>query len=199
MWEGQAVRHLAWFEELHGLVSVLATQKDVEITYFVEGVRIGGGLLTAPDSEINRSLHREFDWLARVKFLAGHYDVDARLPNATKITYQLERELDALWALTRGDSFQDDIPGATFGCSMESDTPLPDHWRSCEPPVHGAMKIIGTTTFDLFGHPIEVPDVENMMTDVELISFDDTPPGSKRRLSFQGGDKAVWYRRRLKQ
>lgn len=198
VWEGQPVRHLAWFDDLHGLISTLATQQEVELTYFVEGVRVGSGLLTATSSEINANLHREFDWLARVKFLANHYEVDARLPKPTKISYQTERELDALRALTRGDSFQDEIPGATFGCSLESDAPLPDHWKSREPPVHGTMKIIGTAAFDLFGHPIELPDVENMMTDVELVAFEDSPPGSKRRLSFRGGEEAIWFRRRLK-
>jgi hypothetical protein len=59
------------------------------------------------------------------------------------------------------------------------------------------MKIIGTAAFDLFGHDIEIPDVENMMTDVELISFEDTETPSKKRLSFRGGENAVWFRRRL--
>ncbi len=60
------------------------------------------------------------------------------------------------------------------------------------------MKIIGTAAFDLLGYDIEIPDVENMMTDVELISFEDTDVPSKKRLGFRGGEDAIWYRRRLK-
>lgn len=61
------------------------------------------------------------------------------------------------------------------------------------------MKIIATAGFDLFGHLIEMPDVENTMTDIELISFEDTDSPSTKRLSFRGGENAVWYRRKLKQ
>lgn len=196
-WEGQPVSQLSWFDELRGLVSTLATEQEVALTYFIEGTRVGCGGLTATNSEININIHRELDWLERVRFSANHYGVNPPLPKPTGITYQTERELDALWALTRGDSFQDEISGATFGCSVDSEGPLPPHWKSGESQVHGTMKIIGTAPFSLFGHVIEIPNVENIMTDVELISFEDASPPSKRRLNFRGGDSAIWLRRRL--
>lgn len=197
VWDGQLVSYLPWFDQLRSLAATLASGEEVELGYFVEGVRLGSGQLTATDNEINQHLHRELDWFERVRFLANHYRLDVRLPKTTDITYQTERELAALWALTRGDSFQDVIRGATFQCIVESNDSLPAHWRSGEPQPHGTMKIIGTAAFDLFGHDIEIPDVENMITDVELISIEDTETPSKKRLNFRGGENAVWFRRRL--
>ena len=197
-WDGLPLASLPWFDELRSLAATLANGDEVELAYFVEGVRAGRGQMTATDRESNQYLHRELDWFQRMRFLANHYSLDVRLPKASDITYQTERELDALWALTRGDSFQDAISGATFGCVVESNPSLPAHWRSGKPQPHGTMKIIGTAAFDLFGHNIEIPDVENMMTDVELISFEDTETPSKKRLHFRGGPNAVWFRRRLK-
>lgn len=198
-WEGQQLSRLAWFDELRSLAATLATEEEVELAYFVEGLRVGSGQLSATSNEANQQLHRELDWFERIRSVAQYYGIDARLPKPSDITYHTERELDALWALTRGDSFQDFISGATFGCSVESETPLPAQWRSGKPQPHGTMKIIGTAAFDLFGHVIEIPDVENTMTDVELISFEDTDSPSKKHLCFRGGKSAIWYRRRLKQ
>lgn len=124
-WEGQSVSYLAWFDELRSLAATLATQEEVELAYFVAGLRVGRGQLTATTNEANQQLHRELDWFERVRSVAQHYGIDARLPKPSDITYQTERELDALWALTRGDSFQDVISGATFGCTVESETSLP--------------------------------------------------------------------------
>jgi hypothetical protein len=197
-WEGQSLLSLAWFDELRSLAAALATGKKVELAYFVEGLRVGKGALMATTNEANQQLHRELDWFERVRWLSQHYGVDPRLPKASEITYQTERELDALWALTRGDSFQDVISGASFRCVVEeSDSSLPAHWRSGEPQPHGTMKIIGTAPFDLLGYDIEIPDVENMMTDVELISFKDTDIPSKKRLDFRAGENAIWHRRKL--
>ena len=197
-WDGELVSYLPWFDELRSLAATLASGEEVELAYFIQGVRLGRGQMTATNKHVNQLLHRKLDWLGMIRFLANHYRLDVRLPKTADITYQMERELDALWALTRGDSFQDAIPGATFGCIVESGDPLPAHWRSGKPQPHGTMKIIGTAAFDLFGHDIEIPDVENMMTDIELTSFKDTETASKKRLSFRGGEKAVWFRRRLK-
>lgn len=197
-WEGELVSYLPWFDELRSLAATLASGEEVELAYFIQGVRLGRGQMTATNKHVNQLLHRKLDWLERIRFLANHYRLDVRLPKTADITYQKERELDALWALTRGDSFQDAIPGATFGCIVESGDRLPAHWRSGEPQPHGTMKIIGTAAFDVFGHDIEIPDVENIITDIQLTSFEDTQIAAKKRVSFRGGGTAVWYRRRLK-
>ncbi|MGB8473774.1 MAG: hypothetical protein WCE61_06775, partial [Candidatus Acidiferrum sp.] len=197
-WAGQSISCLAWFDDLRSIAATLAMQEQLDLTYFAEGVRVGRAQLTATTSQANQQLYRELDWFERVRSVARHYGVDARLPKPSEITYQTERELDALWALTSGDSFQDVIDGATFECTVESETPLPTHWRSGKPQPHGTMKIVGTAAFDLFGHVIEMPDVENVMTDVELVSFEDTDSPSTKRLCFFAGGNAIWYRRRLK-
>ncbi|HKP04996.1 MAG TPA: DUF4365 domain-containing protein [Chthoniobacterales bacterium] len=196
-WEGQALSCLAWFDELRSLAATLATEEEVELAYFVEGLRVGRGQLAATNNDANQRMHRELDWFGRVRSVAEHYGIDPRVPKPSDITYQTERELDALWALTRGDSFQDFISGATFGCTVESETALPAQWRTGEPQPHGMMKIIGTAAFDLFGYLIEIPDVENTMTDVELISFEDTDRPLKKRLNFRAGENAIWSRRKL--
>lgn len=196
-WEGQPVLSLPWFDQLRGLVCTLASGEEVGLAYFVEGLRIGSGQLTATDSAINRHLHEEFDWLERVQSLAERYNINARLPKLSALSYQMEKEVDALWALTRGDSFQHEIPGATFECVSESETPLPVEWQSGKPQSHGTMKIVGSSPFNFLGHLVEVPDVENTMTDVELISFEDTESPTRKRLAFRAGEKAVWFQRRM--
>ena len=115
----------------------------------------------------------------------------------SEMTYEAERQLDALWAITHGGSFFEDISGATFGFSIDSRITLPEDWASCPCKQQGAMKIVGGAVFDLFGHTVEIPDVENAFSSVELVSIERVSPSSKR-LTFRGTDGARWSRRKTR-
>jgi len=52
-WDGLPVSSLPWFDELRSLAATLASGGEVELAYFIEGVRLGRGPLTATNKEIN--------------------------------------------------------------------------------------------------------------------------------------------------
>jgi hypothetical protein len=117
------------------------------------------------------------------------------LPKLIAITSAKEREIEALWALTFGNSFIDEIPVASFSCTVSSITPAGEEWLGREHDQHiGSVQIFGTSAFDLFGQVIEVHNVENILSDVELVEVLEISPTS-RRLKFVGSGHAKWLRR----
>lgn len=195
-WEGQLTCGLPWFDPVRSLIAALGSNKPVTLTCFFEGLRVGAGVLTATANAVNARTAQKFDWLARVRDIAMKYAPETLLPKLTEISYEQERQMDALWALSRGDSFADDISEATFSFTVRCEAPLPESWASGAATA-GSLKISGTSSFDFFGHSIELPDVENIFSSVRLISVDDLTPPSKR-LTFRAANGAKWIRRKAR-
>ena len=197
-WEGQAVTELAWFLELHSLFGTLCSGADVSVTYLSEGTRVGRGLLSATTHDTGSDILRFLDWLSRVRWLARHYDVPhLTLPKISNIGDDAEHQTNALWALTNGQSFVHEIPEATFSFSTEGGAPLPERWSDPANQGVGSVSISGNSTFDLLGHTIDLPDVENIFTAVKIASVDPVS-NSTRRITFRGQNDARWVRRRTR-
>jgi hypothetical protein len=195
-WQGHLASNPPWFDVVLNLISSLLAQEPVNLTCLIEGLRVASGALTANSSEANMRIAEKLNWLARTRSLAIQHAPTATLPKLSEMTYEAERQLDALWAITQGGSFFEDISGATFGFSIDSRVALPKDWTSCPCKLQGAMKIVGGAVFDLFDHTVEITGVENVFSSVELVSIEDVSPSS-RRLSFRGADAARWSRRKI--
>jgi hypothetical protein len=195
VWAGQPISTLPWFDELRDLIGTLTAGGEVIVTYFIEGQRIGTGALSFLETEANRILDNKLGLLGRLRSIAQQYVTGLRLPAPLQITYAQERVIDALWALTSGNSFIQDIPGASFGCTLSSITPSATRLLGARRRKHnGSVQIFGTSAFDLLGNIVEVDNVENIFSDVELTEVERIS-ATCRRVKFVGSKRAKWVRR----
>jgi hypothetical protein len=194
-WRGQDVSKLPWFDELYDLIGTFTAGGEVTMTCFVEGQRAGTGVLNFLDSDANRILFGGLQLLACTRSLAEHYAKELRLPSPLQISYAQERVINALWALTSGNSFVEDIPGASFECIVSSITPSAKRLLGARRRKHhGSVQIFGTSAFDILGTVVEVNNLENIFSDVELTEVERISSTS-RRLRFVGSNRAKWLRR----
>jgi hypothetical protein len=195
LWVGQIVSELAWFPQIHSFFAALCSGADVAVTYFCQGEKVGHGLLASTTEAGSKTLGF-LDWLHRVRWLAQHYNARLAMPPLASITYDSERQVHALWALTTGAAFVEEMPEATFSFSAEGGAILPARWSEPATELVGSVSISGGSTFNLLGHPIELSDVENIFTAVQIASIEHMSDSS-RRITFRGRDNARWVRRRM--
>jgi len=196
-WTGQPLNEMAWFDDTRALIAALASREEVTFRLFVEGVDAGAGAIVPAVRKSAEQLHSFVDWIARCRSLASRYAVAAWVPDLRKITYQQERELDALWAVSEGNSLFDSIAGQVMSFSADPTIPIPKDWESKTVSKIGTLSLIGRVCFDLFGHSIELDEVENIFSGVELIGI--KTDATSRRLTFRGRDNAVWVRRKARE
>lgn len=195
-WEGQPISRLAWFEEIHCFITSLATEQEFRVNYFVNGVNAGGFNAVPTASGAIRRLKNTLDWLAKAQFVARHYGSDAVLPGWTKITSKMESQVDALWGLATSNAIEVPIPGIILPpIRVAPNIKLPEHWGSSSKIPSGVMKWVGTETFDFFGEKIDVADIEQIFTEMELVSIE--PDFTSKQLTFRGRDGASLTRRKV--
>jgi hypothetical protein len=195
-WTGQPLNGMAWFDDTRALIAALASREEVMFRLFVEGVDAGAGAIVPGVRKNAEQLHSFVDWIARCRALATRYGVAASMPDLRTVTYQQERELDALWAVSEGNSLFDSIAGQVMSFSADPKIPIPKDWESKTVSKIGTLSLIGRVCFDLFGHSIELDEVENIFSGVELIGIE--TDATSRRLTFRGRDNAVWLRRKAR-
>jgi hypothetical protein len=193
-WTGQPLNGMAWFDDTRALIAALSSREEVTFRLFVEGVYAGAGAIVSAVRKNAEQLHSFVDWLARCRLLASRYSVAACVPDLRTITYQQERELDALWAVSEGNSLFDSVAGQVMSFSADPTIPIPKDWESNTVSKIGTLSLIGRVCFDLFGHPIELDDVENIFSGIELIGIE--TDATSRCVTFRGRDNAVWLRRK---
>ncbi|HMG06114.1 MAG TPA: hypothetical protein VK581_11675 [Chthoniobacterales bacterium] len=177
---------LAWFDHVHAFVDTLADGRQFRIDYPLEGTPLGGFVASADKNPVTARLKNAVDWLAKCRFVANHYGVDAILPNFGEITYAQQRDVEVLHALGTGNFVADSIAGLPFGFSGSVQMPLPENWKSSTEPITGTLKLIGPGQINFFGQIIEIPEVEQFFTDMELVEIK-VGESSKHFCSKAGG------------
>lgn len=193
-WEDQELRRLASFDQIETFVTTLATKQEFRGTYFFEGAKLGVFEATANPEKSILGLKNTIDWIGKCRYIAERYKINAKLPKLSEITYRQECEVEDLWALTKNGFAERSWAARPFGFSISPEAPVPENWRSTSPVV-GALKFLGTERFDFFGNIIEVTDVENLWTDMELESIG--TDSKSKTVEFRGRDHAVLTRRKL--
>lgn len=118
------------------------------------------------------------------------------MPKFSAITYSQQRDVEALYALATGGVAEDPIPGLEFAFSGSPDFPLPPAWQSSAGPTAGTLKLQGTGQILFFGQVVEVPDMEQIFTNMKLVDLKTGP--SSRSFVFKGRKDSVWLRQTLK-
>lgn len=195
-WQGQSFSRLAWFDHVHAFVDTLADGRQFRVDYLLEGTPLGGFVATADKNQSTARLKNAVDWLAKCRFVANHYGVDAILPNFGEITYAQQRDVEVLHALATGDFVEDSIAGLPFGFSGSAQMALPENWQSSTEPITGTLKLIGAGQINFFGQVIEIPEVEQLFTDMELVGI--KVGESSKTLLFKGSKDSVWRREKKK-
>lgn len=194
-WEKQPVSGLPWFDQVKSFIVAWAESREFRVNYFLEGTRVGGFVATANPNQATERLKNAVNWLAKCRFVANHYGVDAVLPKFGEITYAQQRDVEALYALATGASVEDSIAGMPFGFSGSPDMPVPDNWKSSQAPVSGTLKLLGTAEIGFFGSRIVVPEVEQFFTNMELTELKTGPTSIS--FVFKGRKDSVWMRRKF--
>jgi hypothetical protein len=142
---------LAWFDHVHAFVDTLADGRQFRIDYPLEGTPLGGFVASADKNPVTARLKNAVDWLAKFRFVANHYGVDAILPNFGELTYARQRDVEVLHALGTGNFVEDSIAGLPFGFSGSVQMPLPENWKSSTEPITGTLKLIGPGQINFSG------------------------------------------------
>jgi hypothetical protein len=195
-WEGQSFSRLAWFDHVHAFVRTLADGRQFRVDYLLEGIPLGGFVATADKNQSTARLKNAVDWLAKCRFVANHYGVDAILPNFGEIRYAQQRDVEVLHALATGNFVEDSIAGLPFGFSGSAQMLIPENWQSSTEPITGTLKLIGPGQMDFFGQVIEISEVEQLFTDMELVEI--KLGESSKSLLFKGRKDSVWRREKTK-
>jgi hypothetical protein len=189
-WEKQRVSRLAWFEEILAFITSLTAQQEFRVDYFIDGVNAGS--LVAPpkcDKKIGE-LKSTLDWLARAQVVARHFCVDAILPSLNKIPFGTQCDVDALWGIATSNVIKTPIPGITLPIHVSRNVTVPSDMAS------GTMQMIGTATFDFFGQGIELSDIEQAFTEMELVNTE-VVDSTTKRFTFRGRENATLTRRKV--
>jgi Domain of unknown function (DUF4365) len=195
-WEGQSFSRLAWFDHVYAFIGTLADGREFRIDYLLEGIPLGSFVATAEQNQSMTRLKNAVDWLEKCRFVANYYGVDAILPKFGEITYAQQRDVEALHALATGNFVEDSIAGLPFGFSGSAQMTLPESWQSSTEPTTGTLKLIGPGEIGFFGQVIEIPEVEQLFTDMELIEI--KVGESSKSLLFKGKKDSVWRREKTK-
>lgn len=195
-WENQSLLLLRWFDQIHAFLDALRSGEEFSVRYFIEGVDVGGFVATAKTNRSIIQVMAKLEWLKKCRHVARHYLIDAVLPKFADITYADSRDVEALHALATGGVAEDSISGLQFGFSGSPDVPLPPRWQSSVEPQSGTLKLFGTAEIPFFGHSVEVPDVEQIFTNMELVELKTGP--TSRSFVFEGRKHSVWLRQKSK-
>jgi hypothetical protein len=195
-WEGQSIVRLASFDQIRSLVSGLASGERLAIKYFLHGAKIGelqgfADKTNAANATLSR-VCRKIDWLARAREVALCYGIDVALPKWADISPEMESAVDALHDLANARPREEAISGLRFKIFASPDISFPPDNRS---DVLGAMKLIGSVSFNFLGHEVTVPNVEQILANVRLLSSAITP--AAKEFVFEGQEGAVLTRRQV--
>jgi len=152
-------------------------------------VNAGGFVATPKSNEEIDELKSALDWLARAKVVARHYGLDAILPSLRKIPDRTQCDVDALWGIVTSNVIEVPIPGITLPIQVSPNVTIPSEMTS------GTMQMIGSATFDFFGQKIELSDIEQAFTQMELVNTE--VDSMTKRLTFRGKQGASLTRRKV--
>jgi hypothetical protein len=194
-WEGEIISCLPWLQEIRAFLGALSRGEHFVLNYFINGLKLGRCEAVANPSQETFGLKEEVEWLSRAQTVADHYGLLIRLPSLKSISSRTEDDVEALWGLVTGSVIEHSIAGIRFTIRTDPSVALPSNSEQPDKPISGDMKLVGTASFDFFGHLIEVPNTEQIFTRMELVDCESDP--TSRHLTFQGKEEATLTRRKV--